>query len=384
MKSAETYLPEAPAESFPDVINPFPWRETIHRIGAAEVQAALTAEHHDESHLAALLSPAAQPFLERIARQAQRLTHRHFGRVISLYVPLYLSDICSGGCVYCGFASDRLRNRRALSVEEIETEFQAIQALGFEEILLLTGERAPQADVGYLEYAIQKASAHFHRIMIEVFPMETEEYRRLAGAGCTGVSLYQETYQPTAYAALHRWGPKRDYAARLDAPARVLAAGIRSVGLGALWGLADPYADALALFRHIRHLQRRFWQAEINLSFPRIRPQAGNFQPPYPVNERLLAQIIWAFRICCPTVSMTLSTRESAAFRDGLAGIGINKMSVASRTTVGGYHTKIPEETGQFIIDDNRDLPAFCQALRNRKLEPVFKNWEALYRTVSA
>ncbi len=365
-------------------LDPSPWRSRIPTMTEREVRAALSAEEPDESHFAALLSPAAQSLLEALAQRAQALTHRHFGRTIALYIPLYLSDYCSGGCVYCGFAADRNRPRQALAPAQIEAELDAIHALGFEEILLLTGERCPQADVDYLERAIRMAAARFHRIALEVFPMATDEYRRLAEAGCTAVSLYQETYQPDAYAQLHRWGPKRDFKARLDAPARALAGGIRSVCLGALWGLADPFADALALFRHLRALQRRFWQAEIALAFPRLRPQAGDFQPPCPVDERLLAQFIWAFRICLPTVSLTLSTRESPAFRDGMAGVGINKMSIASRTTVGGYQHPRPVEEGQFIIHDDRPLPVFCAALKKHGLEPVFKNWESLYRTVSA
>lgn len=376
--------PSPKSDPWPDDLNPFPLRSCIPHLTARDVQNALATETPDESHLAALLSPAAQPFLETIAHHAQHLTLRHFGRTIALYVPLYLSDICSGGCVYCGFAADRPRPRHALSFDEVESELLAIKALGFEEILLLTGERAPQANVDYLETAIQKASRHFHRVTLEVFPMDKLEYHRLARAGCTGVSLYQETYQRSDYALLHRWGPKRDYEARLDAPARALDAGIRSVGIGVLWGLADPLTDALALHRHVRRLQRRFWQSEITLAFPRIRPQAGDFQPPFPIDERFLAQIIWAFRICLPTVSMSLSTRESPAFRDGMAGVGINKMSIASRTTVGGYQTPHPAHEGQFIIHDDRDLPTFCRALKSKGLDPIFKNWESLYRTVSA
>ncbi len=376
--------PAALTNSWPDDLSPLPWRTRILHLSARDVEDALSAETPNESHLAALLSPAAQPFLETIAQHAQRLTVRHFGRTIALYIPLYLSDICSGGCIYCGFAADRPRPRRALALKEIESELLAIKTLGFEEILLLTGERAPQADVNYLETAIHQASHHFHRVTLEVFPMEKAEYHRLACAGCTAVSLYQETYQRTDYATLHRWGPKRDYDARLDAPSRALDAGIRSVGLGALWGLADPLSDALSLYRHVRQLQRRFWKSEITLAFPRIRPQAGDFQPSFPVDERLLAQIIWAFRICLPTVSMSLSTRESPAFRDGMAGVGINKMSIASRTTVGGYQTPQPAADGQFIIHDDRDLPTFSRALKNKGLEPIFKNWESLYRTVPA
>ncbi len=210
--------------------------------------------------------------------------------------------------------------------------------------------------------------------------MTESEYSALAQAGCTGLTLYQETYAPEAYSQMHRWGPKRDYQYRLDTPARALGNGLRSAGLGVLLGLADPVADALALYQHVIFLRKHFWQAGLALSFPRIRAQAGDFTPPVAVSDRFLAQMIYAFRICLPDVPLVLSTRESAAFRDGMAGVGISKMSVASKTTVGGYHETIAVEKGQFIIRDDRDLHAFCAALRARNLEPVFKNWEAVFR----
>jgi 2-iminoacetate synthase len=211
--------------------------------------------------------------------------------------------------------------------------------------------------------------------------MTVYEYHALAEAGCTGVTIYQETYDPDAYERFHRWGPKRDYAARLDAPSRALSGGIASVGLGALLGLADPLADALALFRHVRVLQQRFWRAAFSVSFPRLRPEAGGFQAPHPVGDRWLAQLIFAFRICLQETTLVLSTREAPAFRDGLAGVGINRMSAGSRTTVGGYDGRA-EDTGQFAVSDGRDVTTFCTMLRAQGLDPVFKNWDSAYRSV--
>ena len=210
--------------------------------------------------------------------------------------------------------------------------------------------------------------------------MTTEEYRVLAQAGCTGVTLYQETYDPDAYRCFHRWGPKRDFANRLDAPARALTAGISGMGLGALLGLSDPLFDALALFRHARDLQSRFWRSALSVSFPRLRPEAGGFQAPHPVSDRQLAQLIFAFRICLPETTLVLSTREAQAFRDGLAGVGINRMSAGSRTTVGGYR-EAAADAGQFVVSDGRDVDVFCALLRARGLDPVFKNWDAAYRS---
>lgn len=348
--------------------------------GAADVEAALTAARVGAREFAALLSPAATPYLENMARAAQALTRRHFGRTITLYAPLYLSNFCSSGCAYCGFAADRDHPRHKLAFDELETEFAALKRMGIEEVLLLTGERTPQADFEYLRECVRRAAAHFAMVTVETFPMTTEEYGALVAVGCTGVTLYQETYDGALYADLHRWGPKRDFAARLEAPARALAAGIRQFGFGALLGLADPLADALRLYLHVIELQKKFWRAGFSVSFPRLRPEVGGFQTQHPVSDELLAQMIFAFRLALPENHLVLSTREPTRLRDGLAGLGISKMSVASRTTVGGYNHAAENGIGQFAVNDARGVEEFCSALRAAGLEPVFKNWDGAYR----
>jgi 2-iminoacetate synthase len=363
-----------------DWLDPTTWMASTRASNPTAAEAALTAETPRERELAILLSPAATPLLEAMAERAQELTRRHFGRTISLYVPLYLSDYCSSGCAYCGFASDRQLPRHRLEKTELLKELDAIRDLGFEEILLLTGERTPEADFGYLRDAVAEAALRFHAVTIEAFPMSTEEYRQLAGAGCIGVTLYQETYDPIQYEKLHRWGPKRDYAARLAAPEHILSAGMRQAGLGTLLGISEPLFDLLCLYRHVLHLRREYWQTGITVSFPRVCPQTGDYAAPYPVSERFLAQAIYAFRICLPDVPLALSTRESPRFRDGMAGVGICKMSIASRTTVGGYRAHALSPDGQFHVNDNRDVAAFCAALQQNGLEPVFKNWDRVYR----
>lgn len=364
----------------PDWIDPRPWIQISRDATARDVGATLAGGEGTERDLAVLLSPAASGFLEAMARKAAMLTRRHFGKVISLYAPLYLSDYCSGGCVYCGFASDRQQARRRLDHDMLIGEMEAIKAMGFEEILLLTGERTPMADYDYLRAAVVAATERFAAVTVEAFPMSAEEYRGLAAAGCVGVTLYQETYDPLAYERLHRWGPKRDYAARLDAPDRILSGGVRQAGLGALLGISDPVGDIISLYRHVKHLRRKYWQAGVTVSFPRVCQQAGGYVPPFPVSERHLAQIILAVRICLPDVPLALSTRERADFRDGMAGIGITKMSAGSRTTVGGYLSPIQLSDGQFHVNDPRGVEAVCEALRRRGLDPVFKNWDKVYR----
>lgn len=368
------------APALPAWVDPTPWHQPLQTATPARVEMALATEEASEDDLAALLSPAADSFLERMAQRARELTRYHFGPTINLYIPLYLSDYCSGGCRYCGFAADRQQPRKVLTLAEVERELGALKAMGFEEVLLLTGERAPEADGAYVRQCVQLAATRFHRVTLEAFPMDTEEYRAMADAGCTGVTLYQETYDPPVYDNMHRWGAKKDFQARLDAPRRILDAGVRTAGMGVLFGLADPRTDAMALFRHLQYLRKRFWQAGFTISFPRLCPEVGGFTAPHPVGERLLAQIIFAFRICCPDVPLVLSTRESPRFRDGMAGLGISKMSIASRTTVGGYHSPGSSPDGQFHVNDNRDPQTFCTALRARGLEPVFKNWESIYR----
>ena len=346
----------------------------------SDVSAAMNAAHPAEKEFAALVSPVATEFLEPMAQRARALTRGHFGKTVSLYAPLYLSNYCPGGCSYCGFASDRKQPRHKLTIDEMVTEIDALKARGIEDVLLLTGERCPQADFEYLHDCVAEAARRLHRVSVEAFAMSRDEYARLESVGCTGITLYQETYDPDVYAQLHRWGEKRDYAYRVDAPDRALQAGLRSVGIGALLGLADPLRDALSVFRHARHLQKEHWRSGVMISFPRLCHEVGDFKPSQTVSDSQLVQFVLAFSICLPDVPLVLSTRETPAFRDGMAGIGISRMSVASRTTVGGYGDVEAEDSGQFDVLDSRDVGPFCDAMRGRGLEPVFKNWDAVFQ----
>ncbi len=362
----------------PEWLNPEPWLNL--KIKAADIERAIGAEAPGERELAALLSPAAAEFLEPMARRAQAITRRHFGRTIQLYTPLYLSNFCNGGCLYCGIAGDRRAKRAVLDEAQLRHEMEAIKSMHLEELVLLTGERMPEADIPYLRDSVAIAAEYIHNVNIEVFPMSEGEYRELADAGCTGITLYQETYDQGVYEKMHRWGDKRDFFSRLDAPDRALRGGMRTVGIGALLGLADPRFDMLCVYRHAKYLLKHFWKAGVSISFPRIQPQLGGFTPDHPVDEKMLAQYIFAMRICLPDVPLVLSTREPQRVRDGMAGLGVSKMSVASKTTVGGYSDDSEESTEQFSISDERNIPEFCAMLREKGLEPVFKNWDATYR----
>jgi len=365
-------------ESLPTWLNPEPWLDL--EFTAADIERAIGADTPNEKTMAALLSPLAAEYLEPMAQRAQAITRRHFGRTISLYTPLYLSNFCNGGCLYCGIAGDRRAKRAVLDEAQLRHEMEAIKSMHLEELVLLTGERMPEADVPYLKECIEICAEYIHNVNIEVFPMSEPEYRELAEAGCTGVTLYQETYDQVVYEKMHRWGDKRDYFSRLNAPDRALKGGLRTVGIGALLGLADPKFDILCVYRHAKYLLKNYWQAGVSISFPRIKPQLGGFQADFPVDEKMLAQYIFALRICLPETPLVLSTREPQRVRDGMAGLGISKMSVASKTTVGGYSDDSEESTEQFEISDERNIPDFCKMLRSKGLEPVFKNWDSTYR----
>ena len=365
----------------PNWLDPNPWMHLSKSTDLSAIEAAIYSKNPTIRELALLLSPSAHNLLEPMAQQAKHITQRNFGKTISLYSPLYLSNYCNGGCAYCGIAADRRADRLVLDDNQLIKELSEISKLGIDEIVLLTGERMPEADVDYLEHAIQITSKKISSVNIEVFPMLEKEYQILANAGCTGVTLYQETYDQVIYEKMHRWGDKRDFFNRLYAPNRALQGGLRTVGLGALLGLSNPRFDMLCIFNHAIYLLKNFWHAGVTISFPRIKPQLGEFRAKFPVDERMLAQFIFALRICLPTVPLLLSTRETEAIRDGLAGLGISKMSVASKTTVGGYSSSIEQSTEQFEISDNRDVSSFCNALRNKNLEPVFKNYDAMYRS---
>ena len=360
----------------PDWLDPKPWLKFATTDDSTAVRQAIHTSQPGPRELALLLSPKADALLEPMARRARDITLRRFGKTITLYAPLYVSNHCPGGCAYCGFAADRKQVRRRLDDAELARELDTLHKRGLDDVLLLTGERTPLCGPEFLCECVKKAASRIHSISVESFAMTEAEYGQLAGSGCIGITLYQETYDPELYNTVHRWGPKRDYADRLTAPERALTAGMRYFGLGVLLGLGDPVYDALSLYLHLQHLRRIYWRAEFSISFPRLRPEAGGFQPRHDVDERMLARLFYAFRICLPDVTLVLSTRESARFRDHMAGTGVNRMSVASRTTVGGYDTGTSPTGGQFDVHDTRDVPAFCGDLKRLGLEPVFKNWD--------
>ncbi|MEW6517531.1 MAG: 2-iminoacetate synthase ThiH [candidate division FCPU426 bacterium] len=349
---------------------------------AAEVERSLSKPRLEAEDLLALLSSAAEPFLETMARQAQALTRRRFGRVMKLYAPLYVSNECTNACVYCGFNRSHDIRRRTLSLGEVEAQAGFLADQGFQNLLLVSGESRKSVPVEYLRQCLLRLGPRFPELSLEVYPLEAEEYRSLAEAGLYGLALYQETYQPEVYAAVHPSGEKRDFRKRLLAPQLAAAAGLRQVSLGALLGLADFRLDAYYLGLHARSLQKQYWRTNVALSFPRLRPATGGYAPPQPVSDRQFVQLVAALRLFLPDAPFSLSTREPESLRDHLLGLGFTQMSAGSCTEPGGYpaiSAGVGERpaAAQFTVEDRRSAADIAAGLERLGFEPVWKDWDA-------
>lgn len=353
-----------------------PLRELFQAVTANDVQRILGQEHIGEAGFLSLLSPAAEPNLEAMAARAHDLTLRHFGRTVSLFTPLYVSNHCANHCRYCGFAAANKVPRSQLTLDEVRAEGEAIAATGLGHLLLLTGEAPQKAGVDYLEDCVRVLRPLFPSLSIEVYPMDTADYMRLVAAGVDGLTVFQETYDPALYAELHPAGPKRDYSYRLNTPQRGAEAGMRVVNIGALLGLSDWRREIYVTGLHAAWLQKHYPGVDIAVSLPRMRPHAGAFQPSCIVSDRELVQAMTALRIFLPRLSVTISTREAPAFRDNILPLGVTRMSAGVSTAVGG-HAK-PADNGQFEISDPRSVEEVCAMLRSRGYQPVFKDWEPL------
>ena len=353
-----------------------PLEERLRATTEADVSRILGRERISENDFLALLSPAAGACLEALASRAKDLTERHFGRTISLFTPLYVSNHCANRCRYCGFAATNTIPRSKLTIAEVRAEGEAIAATGLRQILLLTGEAPHTAGVPYLEDCVRVLRPLFPSIAIEVFPMETKDYARLIQAGVDSLTVFQETYDPTLYADLHPAGPKRNYAFRLDTPQRGAEAGMRVVNIGALLGLTEWRRELFVTGLHAAWLQKNYPGVDVAMSLPRMRPHAGDFEPACVVSDRDLVQAMTALRLFLPRLSITISTRETPGFRDSILPLGVTRMSAGVSTAVGG-HAK-PAETGQFEISDGRSVAEVCRMLRAKGYQPVFKDWEPL------
>lgn len=350
---------------------------------AADVRAALEHDTCSIEDFKALLSPAAEPFLEAMAEKARFETSKHFGNTVYLFTPLYIANYCENYCVYCGFNCYNDIKRMKLSMEQIEKEMKVIADSGMEEILILTGESRGQSNVEYIGEACKLARKYFRMVGLEIYPVNTDEYRYLHECGADYVTVFQETYDADKYETLHLLGHKRVWPYRFDAQERALRGGMRGVSFSALLGLSDFRKDALASALHVYYLQRKYPHAEMALSCPRLRPIINNDKiNPLDVHERQLCQVLCAYRIFLPWVGITVSSRESAEFRNGIVKIAATKVSAGVSTGIGDHESKYtgresgePEGDEQFEIDDNRSLDKMYKDITDEGLQPVLNDY---------
>ncbi len=352
------------------------------RYTADDVKRALEKETCGIEEFKVLLSPAAQPFLEKMADRAKAETSRHFGNTVYIFTPLYIANYCENYCIYCGFNCYNDINRKKLSYAEMEKEMKIIADSGMEEILLLTGESRKISSVQYIGEACKIARKYFRNIGVEIYPVNVDEYEYLHECGVDYVTVFQETYDGDKYETLHLMGHKRVFPYRFDAQERALMGGVRGVGFSALLGLSDFRKDALATALHVYYLQRKYPHGEFSLSCPRLRPIINNERiNPMDVGERQLCQVLCAYRIFLPYVGITVSSRENESFRNGIVKIAATKISAGVSTGIGDhegkYEGKEVDDAGdeQFEIADGRSFAQMYNDIEEEGLQPVINDY---------
>lgn len=370
---------------FSEVLEKTGWDDTTARImakTAADVEIALSKPHLDLEDFMALVSPAAAPYLEQMAALSRMHTLSRFGKTISMYVPMYITNSCTNSCVYCGFNRHNPMRRVILTPEQIKDECEAIKRLApFDNLLLVTGENPKVAGVEYLENALRVCRPYFNNLSIEVMPLKSEEYHRLTQSGLNGVVCFQETYNRDRYKVYHPAGMKSNFEWRLNGYDRMGQAGVHKIGMGVLIGLEDWRTDVTMMAMHLGYLRKRYWKTKFSVNFPRMRPSEGHFQPNVVISDRELAQLTFAFRIFDHDVDISYSTRERPEFRDRMLSLGVTSMSAGSKTEPGGYHT-YPQALEQFSVSDSRTPAEVAEAIRREGYETVWKDWDKCFDTM--
>ncbi|HBC3407541.1 TPA: 2-iminoacetate synthase ThiH [Vibrio parahaemolyticus] len=372
--------------SFYDRFQQLDWDDismSIYAKTAQDVERALAKPKRDLEDFKALISPAAEPYLEQMAKLSYSLTRKRFGNTMSLYIPLYLSNLCANACTYCGFSMENRIKRRTLNRDEVEAEIDAIKRMKFDSVLLVTGEHETKVGMKYFREMVPIIKQRFNYLAMEVQPLDQDEYTELKTLGLDAVMVYQETYHPKTYAQHHLRGNKMDFRYRLETPDRLAKAGIDKIGIGALIGLEEWRTDCFFAAAHLDYLERTYWQSRYSISFPRLRPCAGNvpasgLQPKSVMTDKQLVQLICAYRLFNPEVELSLSTRESPQFRDNVLPLGITSMSAASKTQPGGYATE-EVELEQFEISDERSAASVEDMIRAKGFDPVWRDWHSAY-----
>ncbi|PZD78110.1 2-iminoacetate synthase ThiH [Mesonia sp. K7] len=378
MRKEKLYKRSGLEKSFEAVFNTYQWDEVLDSIytkTAIDVERAINNAHRDLEDFKALISPAAQDYLEVMAAASKAITKERFGNTMQMYVPMYLSNECQNICTYCGFSLTNKIPRRTLTDEEILKEIYFLKKKGYDHILLVTGEANQKVGVEYLKNAIRLAKKHFSNVSIEVQPLLQNEYELLIEEGLYAVLVYQETYHRETYKQHHPKGKKSNFNYRLETSDRLGQANIHKIGLGALFGLEDWRCDAFFTALHLKYLQQTYWKTTYSISFPRLRPFSGGVDPKVEMTDKHLAQTIFAFRMLDKEVELSLSTRENEVFRNNIVNLGVTSISAESKTNPGGY-TVEKQSLEQFEISDERSTETIVKMLKNNGLEPVWKDWE--------
>ncbi|MDQ1097980.1 2-iminoacetate synthase [Chryseobacterium sp. SORGH_AS909] len=367
--------------SFIDVFEQYSWdqvRRRLDQVTLQDVERSLCKQQRSLDDFINLISPAASVKLETMAKLAQQLTRKRFGKTIQLYAPLYLSNECQNICTYCGFSLDNSIKRKTLSDTELMIEATVLKSMGVNHVLLVSGEANKTVGVSYFLNAIKLLRPHFANISIEVQPLSEEEYCLLHDAGVNAVLVYQETYHQEVYKEYHPKGKKSNFNFRLDTPDRVGRAGIHKIGLGVLLGLEDWRVDSFFNALHIDYLQKQYWKSRFSVSFPRLRPAEGIIEPNFIMSDKDLLQLICAYRIWNEDLEISISTRENETFRDHIVSLGATAMSAASKTNPGGYAVD-KESLEQFETSDDRSMEEIKAVIRNAGYDPVMKDWDPVY-----
>lgn len=344
------------------------------RYSAKDVENALNSTHLNIENLKALLSSAAENFIEELALKSAKLKKKYFGNSIFLFTPLYLSNYCNSKCVYCGFQKGNKITRAKLNEDEIHKEMQAIAKSGLQEILILTGEGREYASVEYIASACRIAREYFKVVGVEIYALNEDEYKILHENGCDYVTIFQETYNPLKYSKIHLDGEKRIFSYRFNAQERALRAGMRGIAFGALLGIDDFRKDALATTLHAHFLQQTYPHAEISISIPRLRPIINNAKiSSKDVSEKRLFQVLCAYRIFLPYATIVISSRERKGFRDEVVKFGVNKMSAGVSVGI-GEHQGNKKGDEQFEISDKRSMDEILTMLKNSNLQAVMSD----------
>ncbi|UQD55240.1 2-iminoacetate synthase ThiH [Flavobacterium sp. K5-23] len=372
-------------KTFKSVFEQYDWdtiQSKIYQTTTKEVEQALANSKRSLDDFLALISPAAQPYLEQMAQECHELTKKRFGKTIQMYAPMYLSNECQNICTYCGFSLDNKIKRKTLTDAEIKLEVAVLKSAGFDHVLLVTGEANYTVNINYFLNAIEQIKQHFSIISVEVQPLSKEEYERLHEAGVFSVLVYQETYHQEVYKKYHTKGKKSNFDYRLDTPDRIGKAGIHKIGLGVLLGLEDWRTDSFFNALHLDYLQKTYWQTKYSVSFPRLRPAEGTVEPNFIMDDKDLTQLICAYRLWNEDLEISISTRENEKFRNNIIPIGTTSMSAGSKTNPGGYAVD-PQSLEQFEISDERSVDEITKIITESGYEPVWKDWDRTFSQMS-